>query len=62
MTDKRIEINYSYLVRDKRIPSVNTIVFGGSEARFIKEFEQVFTWAMGRFGEPGFQLTIKTHG
>lgn len=62
MTDKRIEINYSYLVRDKRIPSVNTIVFDGDEKRFMKEFEQVFSSAMGRFGDPGFQLSIKTYG
>lgn len=62
MTDKRIEINYSYLVRDKRIPSVNTIVFDGNEQRFKKEFEAVFARAMGRFTEPGFQLELKTHG
>ncbi len=62
MTDKRIEINYSYLVRDERIPSVNTIVFDGNEKRFLKEFEQTFARAMSRFTEPGFQLTLKTHG
>lgn len=62
MTDKRIEINYSYLVRDERIPSVNTIVFDGNEKRFLAEFERVFTGAMSRLHEPGFQMTLKTHG
>lgn len=62
MTDKRIEINYSYLVRDQRIPSVNTIVFDGNEEKFLKAFESVFGRAMARFSEPGFQLTLKTHG